>query len=818
MPLFSSLLVKFALVAGLLVLASGACRSGPEKAVPIASAPPPATVDELGLHAEQFVNQADAALRAFEPQRAEQALEQAETIFEDPRFKEYPEDDVIRDRHRELRKVLPRVQEVVRRRKLQAELEQAQEKIEWAQGELQESMGALKEKDPSDEEFRRARKALTTLEHVIDEHAQLESKVPQYGSYARAMRRQTEKDGVWIRKERLQVLVKRRKNEIELSFSMLDETARALKQKNTDQHQFEQAASKLRATSKTIEKGRDLESRDPAYKKAAMLYRKRLRKTKNAIASRHQTYRLQTARHEIDALRAELRSALKQNAVQDPTPEELDEAQKTGDTLEKTLSRVKRLGTESKRFAQYLLACRSELLRARHQIRKQRVELVILEKQQEIEAALERVNEKKARIREPGPQPADFQELKTAVRSTEVLIRKSSQLRKKSSTFEAFLSKAQKTLKNTRSEIKSRQANLLADAQTQKLNDEVQQMEDALARVKEKDAEKRDFDRAHQQIKQVRAALLNGHEMEAKSKTYRAQARKVRQWLQKVKKRIRARHQNLRIVLKKEEIKDLLGQLESAQKQSLSGKATTQEVAAAMNLAKELRRALRTGRELEIKDRRYRSLAAKTRARQKKIAEGLKDAQALANFRETPLQAAEEGMNLIRKAKTVENLSQKHQLLAQALDKIRMCQKSAAKFIARRPKIARQKLHLGERQVRAKDILTACRKRVRTLNKKNLKIKNSLTFYKNSIEPFRKGRDLLERGENLGAPHRRRAALSEALAQFRSCANYGARFVQKHPDLKNTRVPIDGQQKSFKKIVSLCRKSAKTTKKKMAGI
>jgi hypothetical protein len=141
--------------------------------------------ENKGLEAERAIDQAEAALDGFEPDRAESLLEDAADALRDPNIAAYPEHQLLKERVRSAESRVISVRAEIARRDLEARVNERRKKIEEALAALTKSMEAVKKPFVSKKEVETAWEAAEEVREEIEEGEELTSKDPAYAAWVR---------------------------------------------------------------------------------------------------------------------------------------------------------------------------------------------------------------------------------------------------------------------------------------------------------------------------------------------------------------------------------------------------------------------------------------------------------------------------------------------------------------------------------------------------------------------------------------------------------------------------------------------------------
>jgi hypothetical protein len=138
--------------------------------------------EKASVEAERLLDQAEAALRAVEPARAEEALRKAESKLNEPDVDYYPERESIRTRRQQLQGQLAASWADLRRRELDSKVADQQLSLEQPLIQWRESLKGLGTRELTEETLDRARDTTEALQERLKQGQSLE---PQHLGYAK---------------------------------------------------------------------------------------------------------------------------------------------------------------------------------------------------------------------------------------------------------------------------------------------------------------------------------------------------------------------------------------------------------------------------------------------------------------------------------------------------------------------------------------------------------------------------------------------------------------------------------------------------------
>lgn len=189
------MLRRFALI---LLLAGSACG--------------PKTLEQRQRHGEQLgdeatgqLDEAEKELRALEPDKAEDALREANETLSEPDIVHSPESDMLKSRLEELRAQLPTVREQRRLRDLDEKVRDRRSKIGPVLQAVRDDVEALSSKGLSEEKVKATREAMDDLKDLLEDTRELELRDEDFKSYVKRARSELDeaKNAVKVAEEKL---------------------------------------------------------------------------------------------------------------------------------------------------------------------------------------------------------------------------------------------------------------------------------------------------------------------------------------------------------------------------------------------------------------------------------------------------------------------------------------------------------------------------------------------------------------------------------------------------------------------------------------
>ncbi len=286
----------------------------------------------------------------------------------------------------------------------------------------------------------------------------------------------------------------------------------------------------------------------------------------------------------VESARAALTAAVQRIEKDPPSNADLDAALAAVEALKNALDAGASFETADLEYAKVVLAARKELRTQREYVEDRRAKVHIHDFRRRIDAALAALNAPMAKIAGKAPSPKEMDEARAAVAAVKKLADESRPLTKQDAKFATYLTEVDATVARHEKAIDDRWLEQSAQKQRGLLDESRKALSTALAELTKAWSDER-FGATDKAVTAVQKQLEEGKPLEARDKTYRAEAEKARAEIAQAKRQMEELVAAAGVARVKEEMGPAYDELVAAAKALRARKPTPEQFAEAKTAA-----------------------------------------------------------------------------------------------------------------------------------------------------------------------------------------------------------------------------------------